>query len=59
MRLGGDAILTKCVHALQAWDGFTSSELERGFGAVRRVMGRHRDQLSDRSQVRFGSGQGA
>lgn len=51
MRLPETAILRRVLHALQAWDGFTSSEVERGFAAVRRVMGKHRDQVDDVSQT--------
>ena len=47
MRLDEGAIMRKSVHALQAWDGFTSSEIERGLGAIRRVIGKHRDQMDD------------
>jgi hypothetical protein len=50
MRLPESAILRKCIHALQAWDGFTSSEVERGFSAVKRAIGKHRDQIEDTSQ---------
>ena len=52
MRLPSTAILRRCIHALQAWDGFTSSEVERGFAAVRRALGKHRSQSSDLSQGR-------
>ena len=47
MRMDVRAVLRFVVHGLQAWDGFTSSEVERGFAAVRRLMGKHRDQLTD------------
>ena len=43
-RLPRDAILRVCVHALQAWDGFTSSEIERGFGAIKRTLGKQMGQ---------------
>ena len=52
MRLPEDACLRRCIHALQAWDGFTSSEVERGFSAIRRVLGKHRDHLPDDAQSR-------
>jgi len=47
MRLVLSAALRQAVHGLQAWDGFTSSEVERGFAAIRRLLGKHRDQLTD------------
>lgn len=50
MRLGEQAALRQSVHAVQAWDGFTSSEVERGFSAICRLLGKHRDQLTDTSQ---------
>ena len=46
-RLPNDAILRVCVHALQAWDGFTSSEIERGFGAIKRTLGKCRGIMED------------
>ena len=46
-KLPSDAILRVCVHALQAWDGFTSSEIERGFGAIKRTLGKCGGSMED------------
>ena len=55
MRLPPDAIFRKCIHALQAWDGFTSSEIERGFSAARRLLGCHRQCIdSDMQSIILG-----
>ena len=53
MRLPPDAILRKCVHALQAWDGFTSSEIERKFAAARLLIGSHRQCMDSDMQCRL------
>ena len=50
MRFGLSSIFRQCLHALQAWDGFTSSECERGFAGIRRALGKHRSQSVDTQQ---------
>ena len=45
--LPSDVILRVCIHALQAWDGFTSSEIERGFRAIMRTLGKQRGIMVD------------
>ena len=50
VRLPTGAILRRCLHALQAWNGFTSSEVKRGLAAIRRVITKHRENLPDTSQ---------
>ena len=37
-------------HAHQSWDGFTTSELERGFSGIKAAIGRGRESLGDTSQ---------
>ena len=39
-------IFRKVLHALQAWDGFTSSECERGFDKAQIITGKHRECLN-------------
>ena len=50
VRLPLDNGFRSSVHSLQAWDGFTTSPLERGFSALSNVVGKHRDCLDDISQ---------
>ncbi len=50
LRLGTSALM-KILHVFQAWDGMTTSGIEQTFSRVKRVVGPHKELLTDENML--------